>query len=383
MRRRRLIAALLCAGIVFSFSGCSKKSEPNSANKIVKDTETTATKDTSDVKDPSDSSSKAPSDSSAESTAAPTVTPSPSATPIPQITPRQASYFGEFVPYVISDVMKDYLGEEKVQDYYNFCEAVLAEKDSFPCHSFEGYSVAYFLLSRSFFPYGYDAVCCPEEFDYKDGVATIRYEQTKEWRQQRYNELKEATEKIVSEVFREDYSDFEKMIALYQYFADNYTYDFDLNHVIDGYREVYLPLMKKTGVCNEFSGAYAFLLHQVGVEVDFANGNINDGDIGHRWNIVRLDGEYYYVDATWVLGSKSLRYFLMDTDQRTGNGTEFSSGISITDAPVYDENNLPITSRKYSELWDALSFEVDYDHDLIRYTVLQDDGTQVKKEFHY
>ena len=383
MRRKRLIAVLLCAEIVLSFAGCSKKKESVSEAKLSKNTQTTVSEESSDQKDPSDTSAKAPSDSTSESTAAPTATPLPSATPIPSVTPRAASYFGEFQPYVISDVMKDYLGEEIVQDYYNFCEAVLAEKDSFPCHSFEGYSDAYYLLSRSFFPYGYDAVCCPEESDFKDGMAKIRYEETKEWRQQHYNELKEATEKIVSEVFREEYSDFEKMIALYQYFANNYVYDYDMNHVIDGYREVYLPLMKKTGVCNEFSGAYAFLLHQVGVEVDFANGNINEGSIGHRWNIVRLDGEYYFVDTTWALSSKSLRYFLMDTDQRTQNGTEFSEGIDYTDAPVYDENNLQITSRKYSELWDALSFEVDYDHDLIRYSVLNDEGKVVEKEFHY
>ena len=75
MRRKRLIAVLLCAEIVLSFAGCSKKKESVSEAKLSKDTQTTVSEESSDQKDPSDTSAKAPSDSTSESTAAPTATP--------------------------------------------------------------------------------------------------------------------------------------------------------------------------------------------------------------------------------------------------------------------------------------------------------------------
>jgi len=39
---------------------------------------------------------------------------------------------------------------------------------------------------------------------------------------------------------------------------------------------------------------------QIFAEADSANSLMNDG-AGQRLNIVRLDGEYYYVDTTWTM----------------------------------------------------------------------------------
>ncbi len=378
MRKKSFCAVLLSAGIALSFLGCSKEPARDTSSGSSTSVETTENT-TSRTEKATESTT---SQTEETTSATPTETPTPTVTPIPSITPRTASHFGEFIPYVMSDITKSDCTEEDIQDYYHFCEAVLAEEETFPCHSYDGYSCAYYTFSRSFFPYGFDAVEGPEENDFHDGIAKIRYANTKEWRQQHYEELKEATERIISEVFREDYSDFEKIIALYQYFMKTYTYDQEMNYSTDGYREVYRPLMRNTGVCNEFSAAYEFLLLQVGVEADSANGYMNEGS-GHRWNIVRLDGEYYYVDTTWCLGKDTLRYLLMDQDQRTEHGTEFNDGIELTEAPRYDEARCPITSKKYSDLWEALYFEVDYEHDLIRYTAFDDNGELVEKEFHY
>lgn len=376
MRQKRLFAVLLCAGIVFSSVGCSKK----------KQTETNGESEITSVEMTSETTS-APSmtvETTETTEETPTPTPSPTPDPIPEITPRTASYFGEFVPYVCSDLMKQCYTEEELQDYYHFCEAVLAEEESFPCHSFSGYETAYHMISRDYFPYGYDVVGCPEDSDFKDGVAKIRYNETKEWREQRYNDLKNACEEIFQNVFKEDYTDFEKALSLYIYFAKTYTYDWNLEHSTDGYREVYRPLMRKIGVCNEFAAAYAYLLLQVGVEADYANGfPQGETEDGHRWNLVRLDGEYYHVDTTWAIGNLYLNYFLMDDDQRTEHGEIFKDGIEITEVPRFDESNFKMTSRKYSELWDALWYEVDYDNNVIRYTVADADGNSINKEFHY
>ena len=376
MRQKRFLAILLCVGIAISGIGCSKKKQTETTEKTKKTKAETTVETT--VKDTE------PQETSETTEATPTPTPTPEAAPIPEITPRTASAFGEFVPYVASELMKQCYTDEDLQDYYHFCEAVLAEEDSFPCHSFSGYETAYHMLSRDYFPYGYDVVACPEEEDFKDGVAKIRYNETKEWRDQRYNDLKNACEEIFQNVFKEDYTDFEKVLSLYLYFAKTYTYDQNLEHSTDGYREVYRPLMRKIGVCNEFAAAYAYLLLQVGVEADYANGFPHgETEDGHRWNLVRLDGEYYHLDTTWAIGNCRLEYFLMDDDQRTEHGTIFKDGIEITEVPRFDETNFKMTSRKYSELWDALYYEVDYDNNVIRYTAPDQNGDVIDKEFHY
>ena len=120
------------------------------------------------------------------------------------------------------------------------------------------------------------------------------------------------------------------------------------------------------------------------MEADYANGfPQGETEDGHRWNLVRLDGEYYHVDTTWAIGNLYLDYFLMDDDQRTKHGEIFKDGIEITEVPRFDESNFKMTSRKYSELWDALWYEVDYDNNVIRYTVTDEAGNSINKEFHY
>ena len=52
-----------------------------------------------------------------------------------------------------------------------------------------------------------------------------------------------------------------------------------------------------TGVCQSYTLAYTALLSRFGIPVTYATGK--DGDVGHIWNIVELDGEYYHVDVTW------------------------------------------------------------------------------------
>lgn len=39
-------------------------------------------------------------------------------------------------------------------------------------------------------------------------------------------------------------------------------------------------------------------MEQLGVPCIYVEGNARDGDEGHAWNIVEINGEQYYVDAT-------------------------------------------------------------------------------------
>ena len=58
------------------------------------------------------------------------------------------------------------------------------------------------------------------------------------------------------------------------------------------------------GVCEDYSIGYKQLMRGAGIEVCCLEGNVQripipEGSIAHMWNRVKLDGEWYNVDATW------------------------------------------------------------------------------------
>ncbi|MBQ3093612.1 MAG: hypothetical protein IJC52_00420 [Clostridia bacterium] len=56
-------------------------------------------------------------------------------------------------------------------------------------------------------------------------------------------------------------------------------------------------LIDKTGVCESYSLAYEYLMHQCGIQAGVVVGQSQG--IGHMWNFLYLNGNWYQTDVTW------------------------------------------------------------------------------------
>ena len=64
----------------------------------------------------------------------------------------------------------------------------------------------------------------------------------------------------------------------------------------------YGPLCEHRGICGGMAWGFKRLMDEAGVECICVSGYLKpETRIGHMWNLVKLDGQYYHVDTTWNL----------------------------------------------------------------------------------
>lgn len=76
-------------------------------------------------------------------------------------------------------------------------------------------------------------------------------------------------------------------------------------------------LTGKKGICRGYASTFHLLMDLSGIECRTVNGMSHAGTAEHAWNLVKLDGDWYAVDATWddpvtsvpVLSFMSHQYF--------------------------------------------------------------------------
>lgn len=106
--------------------------------------------------------------------------------------------------------------------------------------------------------------------------------------------LSEEVDKIIAEIIKPEMSDEEKIQAVTSYVIDNYKYKKKLVHVSNE-NPLSSMLENKAGVCAGYAYLTNVLLRKAGIEsYEIAY----HGLIGHGWNLVEMEGKYYYIDAT-------------------------------------------------------------------------------------
>lgn len=91
----------------------------------------------------------------------------------------------------------------------------------------------------------------------------------------------------------DDYSEYDIVRAVYTYVIDHADYAFS-----DHDQSVAGIFYYKNAVCAGYARAMQYLLERLGIYCLYVDGDVLGRTDGHAWNIVRIDGEFYYVDAT-------------------------------------------------------------------------------------
>lgn len=116
----------------------------------------------------------------------------------------------------------------------------------------------------------------------------------------------------------ENARDYEKVKAIYDYLCKNVTYDYDGLKQGDStlIYTAYAALVDGTAVCQGYANLFYRLALELDVDARLIAGTASGG--AHAWNIVKLGGKYYNVDATWdavyAQANMDYRYFLRCDD---------------------------------------------------------------------
>ena len=117
----------------------------------------------------------------------------------------------------------------------------------------------------------------------------------------------DAARSVLSTLVGDDFSDLEKLHAIYDWLIENVTYDKTLfGYVVANgedlrkYKGFYLEGVfdDRRAVCDGISKAFMVMARIEGIECVQVSGTAIESGVGHAWNKVRLNGRWYIVDAT-------------------------------------------------------------------------------------
>jgi hypothetical protein len=116
----------------------------------------------------------------------------------------------------------------------------------------------------------------------------IRYRETAE----QTAEVNRITDRALRNIINDQMNDHEKVKVIHDWVVARVDYDQSLQKYT-----AYEALTTGKAVCQGYALLMYNMLTKAGIKNVIAAGTVNTGE--HAWNIVKLDGQWYHLDATW------------------------------------------------------------------------------------
>ena len=197
-------------------------------------------------------------------------------------------------------------------------------------------------------------------------------------------EISQAMETAYQEVLAqipEGADDYEKVMTVYTYIIDNTDYVLS-----DDDQSIAGTFWKKQAVCAGYAGAVQYLLERLNITCIYVEGDAANSDQGHAWNIVKLDGQYYYVDATngdqpdFLEGDAALLEehkttiydylcpFPKEYEMNYTASDEFEvPSCTATDMNFYVRNGACFNDYVWNDVYDLCKLRIDSDAAVVRF----------------
>ena len=126
----------------------------------------------------------------------------------------------------------------------------------------------------------------------------VAYNENNKIRKDRNEQLQQTWEELSAQI-NDSMSEYDKVKLVYDYVItrDEYVENAKNN------QNVISALVDKQTVCAGYAKAVQYLLNKLGIPTSYITGEILDVEEGenasHAWNLVKVDGNFYYLDATW------------------------------------------------------------------------------------
>lgn len=115
-------------------------------------------------------------------------------------------------------------------------------------------------------------------------------------RRDRYQEATKKLDEVIKSLNLDGKSDYDKFKAVTNWIVSNVRYDEDnetkYQHDLTG------AILDGLAVCDGYAGTFYYMANAVGLNALFEDGITNSNRIRHAWNLVEIDGTYYYTDPT-------------------------------------------------------------------------------------
>jgi transglutaminase-like putative cysteine protease len=156
---------------------------------------------------------------------------------------------------------------------------------------------------------------------YSDGTLQHEYEFSKKQIEKMRTQLNKVVTSAAADINAKAKTDLEKVFFAHEFLVQRTRYD------TENYQRNTIPLLSYTAygalingaaVCEGYTHAFNLLLGKLGIKSQMVTGTA--GNQPHAWNIVLLNQNYYYIDATWndtdePGGRYDLTYFLVPGQQ--------------------------------------------------------------------